>query len=231
MKKLEFVLPKSSMGASCYRRSDLLKIYIYGYLERIRSSRRLEKECQRNDEMRWLICDLKPDHKTISDFRKNNHKALKNLFKNFLKLCKKLKLIDYAFIAVDGTKIHAQNSSNNVYKRNTIQYVEKNLDEKIESYFRDLDKQDEYEDKNDISVLPNKKNIDRLKKLKTQWMKQGKRLQSKTGGFRLKARFFRCFLAIKKAANSLLHQPKPYYIRSKALLHQRCNRKLEHQAG
>ena len=160
MKKLEFVLPKSSMGASSYRRSDLLKIYIYGYLERIRSSRRLEKECQRNDEMRWLVCDLKPDHKTISNFRKNNHKALKYLFKNFLKLCKKLKLIDYALIAVDGTKIRAQNSSNNVYNRNTIQYVEKNLDEKIENYLRALDKQDEYEDKNDISVLPNKKIID-----------------------------------------------------------------------
>ena len=168
MEELEFILPKSSIGASSYKKKDLLKIYIYGYLESIRSSRRLEKECKRNDEMRWLICDLKPDFKTIANFRKDNPQALKNLFKKFLKDCKKIELLSYKLIAVDGTKLRAQNSSNNVYHRDTISHVEKKIDEKIESYLRDLDKQDKYEDKNDISVLPNEKIIERLKNLKKQ---------------------------------------------------------------
>jgi len=165
MEELGFILPKSPIGASCYKRKDLLKIYIYGYLERIRSSRRLEKECIRNDEVRWLICDLQPDFKTIANFRKDNPNALKNLFKKFLRDCKKLELLSYKLIAVDGTKIRAQNSSNNLYHRDTISYVEKKIDEKIENYLRELDEQDKYEDKNDLSILPNEKIIERINKL------------------------------------------------------------------
>ena len=168
MDELEFVLPKSVIGASSYRRKDLLKIYIYGYLERIRSSRRLEKECKRNDEMRWLICDLKPRFKTIANFRKDNPKALKKLFKKFLMDCKKIELLGYQLIAVDGTKIRAQNNSNNVYHRDTISYVEKKIGEKIKNYLKELDTQDKFEDKNDISVLPNKIIIERLNKLEKQ---------------------------------------------------------------
>ena len=168
MKELGFLMPKSNMGAPSYRRTDLLKLYIYGYLERIRSSRKLEKECNRNDELRWLIFDLAPDFKTIANFRKDNKNALKNLYRIFLIYCKKLKLISYEMVGIDGTKIRAQNSSNNVYHRDTISYVEKSIDEKINNYLKELDRQDEIDEINDISILPNKEIIRRMNKLKNR---------------------------------------------------------------
>ena len=83
LEKLGFEIPTMTTGASPYRSQLKLKIYIYGYMERIRSSRKLEKECKRNTELIWLTENLAPDFKTIADFRKNNLTALKNLFKEF----------------------------------------------------------------------------------------------------------------------------------------------------
>ncbi len=86
----------------------MLKLYLYGYLNRIRSSRRLETEAGRNLELLWLLQKLKPDFKTIADFRKDNSKALKGVFKQFTLLCKNWDLYGKEVIAVDGSKIQSQ---------------------------------------------------------------------------------------------------------------------------
>src|ERR1700745_1999526 len=88
-----------------YALGDLLKLYIYGYLNRVRSSRRLEAECHRNIEVIWLMRTLKPDFKTIADFRTDNSSAFKAVFREFVLLCRKLDLFGRELLAVDGTRI------------------------------------------------------------------------------------------------------------------------------
>jgi len=92
-------------GCPAYAPSDILKLYIYGYYNRIRSSRKLMIECGRNVEVMWLVGKLQPDFRTISDFRKENAKGLKLVFKEFVKLCDKLKLYNKELLAIDGTQI------------------------------------------------------------------------------------------------------------------------------
>src|SRR5210317_1394474 len=94
--------PKDT-GRPAYHPSTLLKLYIYGYLNRVQSSRRLERESQRNVEVMWLTGRLSPDHKTISDFRKNNGKAIKQVCKEFVLLCRSLDLFTAAMVAIDGS--------------------------------------------------------------------------------------------------------------------------------
>ena len=167
LEKLKFILPELKTGKPPYRTQLLLKIYIYGYNERTRSSRRLEKECQRNKEMIWLTEGLAPDFKTISDFRKKNKKAIRNVFKEFLMFCKQAGLLSLETVGIDGTKMRAQNSQHNVYRREEMEKVEKRIQEKIEEYLSILDKEDKKEEK-DIQI--NKAEVEdvvtRLKKLK-----------------------------------------------------------------
>ena len=121
---LDFRIPGLSKGRPPYAPAVLLKIYIYGYLNRIRTIRRLEKECQKNLELIWLTEQLAPDFKTIADFRKDNRAGLRNIFKAFLKFCKELELIEYRLVAIDGTKMRAQNSHQRTYRRKTIAKIE-----------------------------------------------------------------------------------------------------------
>lgn len=100
----------STTGRPPYNPKDLLKLYIYGYLNRIRSSRRLEQETMRNIEVMWLLKKLTPDFKTIADFRKDNKKALKKVFRDFTKLCDEWNLFGKELVAVDGSKFRACNS-------------------------------------------------------------------------------------------------------------------------
>lgn len=164
---LDFILPELRTGKPPYRPELLLKIYIYGYNERIRSSRRLEKECQRNKEMIWLTEGLSPDFKTIADFRKNNKRAIMNIFKEFLMFCKQAGLLSLETVGIDGTKMRAQNSRNNVYRREEIGKIQKRIQEKIDEYLSVLDKEDEKEgediktNKNEVEEV-----VNRLKKLK-----------------------------------------------------------------
>src|SRR5271155_575131 len=97
-------------GRPGYAPGDLLKLYIYGYLNRVRSSRRLERECHRNIEVIWLLRTLKPDFKTIADFRRDNRKAFKAVFRQFVLLCRRLDLYGRELLAVDGTRIKAVNN-------------------------------------------------------------------------------------------------------------------------
>ena len=117
MYKLGFRMNENRTGASAYRPQLKLKIYVYGYLNGIRSSRRLERACARNVELIWLTERLAPDFKTIADFRKDNAHALKAVFKEFLTLCHKLELLSFATVAIDGSKMRGENSTNEIYRR------------------------------------------------------------------------------------------------------------------
>lgn len=137
-------------GRPAYNPRDLLGLYIYGYLNRIRSSRRLMMECRRNVELFYLLNMLKPDFRTIADFRKDNRKALKAVFRDFVKACAELHLLGKKSFAVDGTKIRASNGKKRSF---TPQILEKKLDylreqeQKIEEYLEKMDQEDEAEQK------------------------------------------------------------------------------------
>ncbi|MBS2101212.1 IS1182 family transposase [Carboxylicivirga linearis] len=128
-----FDLSAGENGRPCYHPADLLKLFIYGYLNRIRSSRCLEKECHRNIELMWLLKQLKPDHNTIANFRRDNPKAIKGVFKETVKVAKYFNLIGGQLLAGDGTKLRAQNSKKNNFNQKKIdrhlQYIENKLNE------------------------------------------------------------------------------------------------------
>jgi len=167
MGKLEFRIPELKTGKPPYRPHVLLKIYIYGYLEKIRSSRNLEKECLRNKELIWLTENLAPDFKTIADFRKDNKKGTKNVFKEFLFFCKTAGLLSLSKVGIDGTKLRAQNGLNNVFKRDTIDSIEKKIEEKIAEYLAilEVNDQNETEDLKLESGEETRKVVEKLKKL------------------------------------------------------------------
>lgn len=131
-----------TMGRPPYSPKDMLKLYIYGYLNRIRSSRRLEHEAIRNIEVIWLLKKLTPDFKTIADFRKDNKKALKMVFREFNRLCDEWGLFGKEMVAIDGSKFRASNSKKNNYSPKKLQRHIKHINEKIDKYMEDLDKGD-----------------------------------------------------------------------------------------
>jgi len=136
--KIEYV----ENGRPAYHPSDLLKIYIYGYLNKIRSSRDLEKECKRNIEMIWLIKALKPDHNTISNFRMDNPKAIKKVFRATVQMAKHFDLIGGKLIAGDSSKFRAQNSKKNNFNQKKIDHHIAYIENKIDDYNKQLSEAD-----------------------------------------------------------------------------------------
>ena len=135
-------------GRPAYDPRDLLKLYIYGYLNRIRSSRKLMTECRRNVELFYLLNMLRPDFRTIADFRKRNRKALKEVFRDFVKACAELKLLGKETVAIDGTKIRASNSKKKSYTPEILEKKIEYLEEQergIEEYLKKMDKADQEE--------------------------------------------------------------------------------------
>ncbi|WP_081468444.1 transposase [Desulfosporosinus orientis] len=132
------VFSAQDAGQKPYRREDLLKLYIYCYLNRIRSSRAMEAEATRNTEVMWLIGRITPDHGTLSAFMKNNKKAIKQLFKEFTLMLKGFGLIDGNLIAIDGTKIKANNAKGKHYNENIIKKKIEYYESKIEEYISDF---------------------------------------------------------------------------------------------
>lgn len=130
-------------GRPAYHPSELLKLYLYGYLNRIRSSRTLEKECYRNLEVMWLIQGLTPDHNTISNFRRDNEKAIRKVFRASVELAKHFELIGGILLAGDGTKLRAQNSKKNNFNQEKIEKHLTYIDKKIEEYNSLLCSEDE----------------------------------------------------------------------------------------
>jgi transposase len=133
--------PKAT-GRPGYAPADLLKLYIYGYLNRVRSSRRLEAETHRNIEVIWLLRHLKPDFKTIADFRRDNRKAFRSVFRQFVLLCKQLDLFGRELLAVDGTRIKAVNNKDRNFTRASLAEFIKLADKKLDDYLQRLDHSD-----------------------------------------------------------------------------------------
>lgn len=113
--ELGFVLEPKATGRPGYHPGLMLRIYLYGYLNQVQSSRRLERECGRNLELLWLTGRLKPDFKTIADFRKDNGPAIRKVCQQFVALCRDIKLLDSDIVAIDGSRFKAVNSKANSY--------------------------------------------------------------------------------------------------------------------
>jgi transposase len=129
-------------GRPAYHPATLLKIYIYGYLNRVQSSRRLEREAQRNVELIWLTGRLMPDFKTIADFRKDNGEAIRKVCRQFVELSRRVGLFSEAMVAVDGSKFKAVNARDKNFTQHKIDVRLKHLEESIERYLVDLDRAD-----------------------------------------------------------------------------------------
>jgi transposase len=129
-------------GRPGYHPASLLKIYIYGYLNRIQSSRRLERETQRNVELIWLTGRLQPDFKTIADFRKDNGKTIRGVCREFIIMCRDLKLFSEAIVAIDGSKFKAVNNRDKNFTERKLKARMQQLDESIARYMTELDRAD-----------------------------------------------------------------------------------------
>jgi transposase len=133
MSEMNFNINQIENGRPAYHPKDLLKLYIYGYLNSIRSSRKLEKATKINIELIWLMKGLQPDHNTISNFRKDNPKSIKKVFRDTVQIAKNFNLIGGKLIAGDSTKLRAQNSKKNNFNKKKIDrhiaYIENKLDE------------------------------------------------------------------------------------------------------
>jgi transposase len=136
--KMGFKMIPAQTGRPSYHPSTMLKIYIYGYLNRVQSSRRLEHETHRNVELMWLLGRLTPDFKTIADFRKNNTKAIQLVCREFIMICRKLDLFSEAFVAIDGSKFKAVNHRDLNFTRAKLKYRLDIINESIAKYLRSL---------------------------------------------------------------------------------------------
>ena len=168
LSKLGFeVQTLKSEGRPSYNSQVFLKLYLYGYLGGIRSSRKLEKECIRNIEIQWLLEAVRPNYHSISDFRKNNPVALKNLFKLFVCFLKDANLIAGETIAIDGTKSRAHNSKKANYNQKKIDKHLGYIEAKTQEYLAALDQNDTKE--NTVKIQNIQEKIDRLHKNKLRY--------------------------------------------------------------
>jgi len=143
MKALGFegVIPAET-GRPAYHPATLLKIYVYGYLNRVQSSRRLEREAQRNVEVVWLTGRLMPDFKTIADFRKDNGQAIRKVCASFIELCREMKLFTETVVAINGSKFKAVNNRDRNFTEQKIKSRLAHLDKSVKQYLDDLDRAD-----------------------------------------------------------------------------------------
>ena len=164
--KLGFKTVSAETGRPGYHPGTMLKLYIYGYLNRIQSSRRLEREAGRNVELMWLLGRLAPDFKTIADFRKDNSKAIQSVCREFVLLCRKLDLFTDSLIAIDGSKFKAVNNRNKNYSRAKIKLRLKQIDESIRRYLKQIATADRQE--SEASKDKSQRLKDKIKKLKQE---------------------------------------------------------------
>ncbi|MEK9213251.1 transposase [Sphingomonas sp. 2378] len=137
--------PKAT-GRPGYDPADMLKLYLYGYLNRVRSSRRLEAEATRNLELIWLLRGVRPDFRTIADFRRENRAAFKAVFRAFVMLCRKLDLFGRELLAVDGTRLKAVNGRARNFSRERLATYLASADARLDRYLAELDQIDRGED-------------------------------------------------------------------------------------
>lgn len=172
IEKLGFTKAKpAETGRPAYDPRDLLKLYIYGYFNKIRSSRKLMKECQRNIELFYLLRRLTPDFRTIADFRKQNAAALKGVFREFVGICMAMNLYQAELVAIDGTKIRAVNSKANSYNVETLVSKLVRIEENIQRYLSEMDQLDRVEtDESKISKENLQARIETLKERRQRYL-------------------------------------------------------------
>lgn len=160
LEKMGFEVFHPENGRPAYHPKDLLKLYLYGYLNSVRSSRKLEQATKINIEVIWLLKGLSPDHNTISNFRRDNPKAIKKVFRSTVQIAKNFNLIGGKLIAGDSTKLRAQNSKKNNFNKKKIDRHLAYIDNKLEEYNNQLQEADN--DKS-VSAKDKKENIEKIK--------------------------------------------------------------------
>ena len=149
--KLKYIEPKE-IGRKAYSPKAMLKLYLYGYTQRIRSSRDLEKATHENQPFIWLMNELKPCFKTISNFRKDNKGSFKKVFRAFNKYCYGMKLIDLELVAIDGTYIDAVNHNGKNYTKKKLNDILRKIDKQIDAYLKTIDAQDRVTQDSDLTL-------------------------------------------------------------------------------
>ena len=173
---LGFKTQPNDTGRPAYHPSTMLKLFVYGYLNRVQSSRRLEREAQRNVELMWLTGRLAPDFKTIADFRKDNGEAIRLVCREFVMLCRKLKLFANAFVAIDGSKFKAVNSRDRNFTRAKMKRRLAEVEASIDRYLEQLAATDQAEPAQHKSrtledkIAAMRKEMARLKKLEARML-------------------------------------------------------------
>jgi len=173
---LGFKTVPNETGRPAYHPSTMLKLFVYGYLNRVQSSRRLEREAQRNIELMWLTGRLAPDFKTIADFRKDNGVAIRLVCREFVMLCRKLNLFANAFVAIDGSKFKAVNSRDRNYTRAKMKRRLAEVDASIDRYLKQLAAADQAEPAEDKTrrledkITAMRREMARLKKLEARML-------------------------------------------------------------
>ena len=140
--ELDFDVVPEATGRPGYHPATMLKVYLYGYLNQIQSSRRLERECARNVEMMWLTGELTPDFKTIADFRKDNGPAIREVCRRFVCLCRNVHLLDETRVAIDGSKFKAVNNREKNFTHDRLKKRMESIEQGIKRYMADLDRAD-----------------------------------------------------------------------------------------
>lgn len=169
LKKLGFVFKElKTEGRPSYEGKMFLKLYLYGYFNGLRSSRRLERECERNTEVKWLLGELSPNYHSIADFRKVNPRALKNCFKLFVLFLKEAGLISGKLAAADGSKFRASNSKKNNFSEKKIQRHLDYIENKTAEYLHQLDENDKHEQSPE-KIKDIKQKLARLKENKIRY--------------------------------------------------------------
>ena len=162
-------IPKET-GRPPYDPGDLLRLYVYGYLNRTRSSRQLEREAGRNVELMWLMRRLRPDFKTIADFRRDNHQAIRKVCREFTLWCKRLELFGGELVAIDGSKFKAVNSPKRNFTEKKLKRMIQEIDDKIDQYLKELDRQDKHEvGQTALSAEELKEKIEHYKQRRVQY--------------------------------------------------------------
>jgi transposase len=156
----------ATTGRPSYHPSVLLKIYLYGYLNRIQSSRRLERETQRNVELMWLSGHLTPDFKTIADFRRDNGKAIRNVCRQFIELCRRLDLFSQSIVAIDGSKFKAVNNRDRNFTSGKVRARMEQIEQSIDRYLAAMDTADRAQP--DVAEAKTSRLKDKIAKLKQQ---------------------------------------------------------------
>jgi transposase len=175
LRALGFSVVPAATGRPSYHPAALLKIYLYGYLNRIQSSRRLERETQRNMELMWLTGRLCPDFKTIADFRRDNGLAIRSICRQFVMLCRRLNLFSQAIVAIDGSMFKAVNAHDRNFTRAKLEKRMQQIDHSIERHLTEMDTADRQQ--SDVAEARTARLGEKIKTLKTQ-MQALKQLQA-----------------------------------------------------